>query len=86
MEIVDCYIGSLLSIELLSVGMVDWCHLSHCTSSYLSSSLFLPFRVGLRSIGGSRWFGFGLSQSCFLFYCLGSSDLVPLVISLMGRV
>ena len=68
---------------LLSVGMVDGCHLSHCASSYryLSSSpSFLP----IRSIGGGS--GLVSRQSCFLFYCLWSSDLVPLVNSLMGRV
>ena len=48
---------------LLSVGMVDGCHLSHCASSYryLSSSPSIPSDSVDR-----RWFGFGLSPVLFL--------------------
>jgi hypothetical protein len=68
MKIVDCYIGSILSIGCF---LLEWlirvtCPIAHrCRLPvYLSSS---PFLFRFVSFGRSdEVFGFGLSQSCFL--------------------
>jgi hypothetical protein len=87
MKIVDCYIGSILSIGCF---LLEWlirvtCPIAHRCRLPIPLVKSISFD-SCRSVDRTRCSGLVSRSLVSLFYCLRSSELVQLVISLMSRV